>query len=104
VYYLIAFLMACLQLLFKNLGFDVNPFSFLFDLFPLYCRSTMGLKQALKNFDAFPRAEEHLTQKTSSGAIGTPMHVYLLSIIFYLRHEHYVFYWKNGGIYIFTLF
>ena len=30
----------------------------------------MGLKQAIKKLDAFPRAEEHLLQKTQSGAIG----------------------------------
>lgn len=26
--------------------------------------------QAIKNLDAFPRAEEHLMKKTSSGAAG----------------------------------
>lgn len=30
----------------------------------------MGVKQAIKKLDAFPRAEEHLLQKTQSGAIG----------------------------------
>jgi hypothetical protein len=30
----------------------------------------MGVKQALKSLDAFPRAEEHLLQKTQSGAFG----------------------------------
>lgn len=30
----------------------------------------MGLKQAIKSLDAFPRAEEHLLQKTQSGALG----------------------------------
>ncbi|RWW84726.1 hypothetical protein BHE74_00006643, partial [Ensete ventricosum] len=31
----------------------------------------MGLKlQSFRNFDAFPRAEEHLLQKTPSGAVG----------------------------------
>ncbi|PPS13699.1 hypothetical protein GOBAR_AA06902 [Gossypium barbadense] len=29
----------------------------------------MGVKQAIKNLDAFPRAEEHLLQKTQSGAL-----------------------------------
>lgn len=29
-----------------------------------------GVRQALKNLDAFPRAEEHLLQKTRSGALG----------------------------------
>lgn len=30
----------------------------------------MGIKQAIKSLDAFPRAEEHLLQKTQSGAVG----------------------------------
>jgi hypothetical protein len=30
----------------------------------------MGMKQAIKKLDAFPRAEEHLLQKTQSGALG----------------------------------
>lgn len=30
----------------------------------------MGIKQVLKRFDAFPRAEDHLLQKTQSGALG----------------------------------
>lgn len=30
----------------------------------------MGVKQAIKNLDAFPRAEEHLLHKTQSGALG----------------------------------
>ena len=30
----------------------------------------MGLKQAIKSLDAFPRAEEHLLQKTQTGALG----------------------------------
>jgi hypothetical protein len=30
-----------------------------------------GKWQAITNLDAFPHAEDHLTQKTSSGAAGT---------------------------------
>lgn len=30
----------------------------------------MGLKQTIKSLDAFPRAEEHLLQKTQTGALG----------------------------------
>lgn len=30
----------------------------------------MGVKQALRSIDAFPRAEDHLLQKTQSGAVG----------------------------------
>lgn len=34
-------------------------------------RVRMGVKlQALKHLDAFPRAEDHLLQKTQSGAVG----------------------------------
>lgn len=28
------------------------------------------MKQALRSIDAFPRAEDHLLQKTQSGAVG----------------------------------
>lgn len=31
----------------------------------------MGVKQAIRSLDAFPRAEDHLMQKTQSGAFGT---------------------------------
>ncbi|MBA0636190.1 hypothetical protein Godav_021956, partial [Gossypium davidsonii] len=30
----------------------------------------MGLKQTIRSLDAFPRTEEHLLQKTQSGALG----------------------------------
>ena len=30
----------------------------------------MGVKQFIKSLHAFPRAEEHLLQKTQSGAVG----------------------------------
>ena len=33
--------------------------------------------QALRNLDAFPRAEEHLLKKTSSGAVGRMILIYL---------------------------
>lgn len=37
----------------------------------------MGLKQTIKSLDAFPRAEEHLLQKTQTGALGNMgWHVY----------------------------
>lgn len=39
----------------------------------------MGMKQVLKNLDAFPRAEDHLLQKTQSGALGNPL--FLSSLI-----------------------
>lgn len=31
---------------------------------------SMGVKQVIKNLDAFPRAEDHLLQRTQSGALG----------------------------------
>ncbi|KVH95819.1 hypothetical protein Ccrd_002105 [Cynara cardunculus var. scolymus] len=41
----------------------------------------MGVKQVIKNLDAFPRAEEHLLQKTQSGAVvSLPSFVCLVSI------------------------
>lgn len=43
----------------------------------------MGLKfQALKNFDAFPHAEEHLTQKTPSGAIVSLVGLVIMVTLF----------------------
>lgn len=33
-------------------------------------RANMGMKQLIKNLDAFPRAEDHLLHKTQSGALG----------------------------------
>lgn len=33
-------------------------------------RKKMGVKQTLRAIDAFPRAEEHLLQKTKFGAFG----------------------------------
>lgn len=46
------------------------------------CRLTMGLKQVLKNIDAFPRAEEHLTQKTPSGAIVSVIGLIIMATLF----------------------
>lgn len=31
------------------------------------------MKQALRSIDAFPRAEDHLLQKTQSGAVGNAL-------------------------------
>lgn len=41
----------------------------------------MGVKQAIRSIDAFPRAEEHLLQKTQSGALG------MVSFSFYVFHS-----------------
>lgn len=43
----------------------------------------MGLKQVLKALDAFPRAEDHLLQKTKSGAFGI-ITIIIINIIFLL--------------------
>ena len=40
----------------------------------------MGVKQAIKSIDAFPRAEEHLLKKTRSGALGIFFLILLLPI------------------------
>jgi len=50
----------------------------------------MGLKQALKNFDAFPRAEEHLTQKTSSGAIVSVIGLIIMATLFLHELQYYL--------------
>ncbi|XP_058071618.1 uncharacterized protein LOC131220789 [Magnolia sinica] len=43
----------------------------------------MGLKlQALKNLDAFPRAEEHLLQKTQSGAVVSVIGLVIMATLF----------------------
>lgn len=42
----------------------------------------MGVKQALKSLDAFPRAEEHLLQKTQSGAFGNILFLFKFSVCF----------------------
>jgi len=36
----------------------------------------MGMKQVIKNLDAFPRTEDHLLQKTQSGALGNSHYFY----------------------------
>ena len=46
----------------------------------------MGVKQVIKNLDAFPRAEEHLLQKTQSGAVGK-FFQHWLKFTWFL-HEH----------------
>lgn len=35
-------------------------------------KGEMRMKQAIRSIDAFPRAEDHLLQKTQSGALGNP--------------------------------
>ncbi|GAB2285046.1 hypothetical protein Dimus_019502 [Dionaea muscipula] len=42
----------------------------------------MGVKQAIKKLDAFPRAEEHLLQKTRSGAVVSLMGLVIMATLF----------------------
>lgn len=41
-------------------------------------KGKMGVKQAIKSLDAFPRAEDHLLQKTQSGALGDELSFFFL--------------------------
>lgn len=50
-----------------------------------YRKGEMGMKQAIKSIDAFPRAEDHLLQKTQSGALGNPTLSLSLSVFFFFR-------------------
>lgn len=44
--------------------------------------SRTGRWQAIKNLDAFPRAEDHLMQKTSSGAAVSAVGLFIMAILF----------------------
>ncbi|GKD88903.1 endoplasmic reticulum-Golgi intermediate compartment protein 3-like protein, partial [Tanacetum coccineum] len=46
----------------------------------------MGVKQVIKNLDAFPRAEEHLLQKTQSGALG----LFIMATLFLHELTYYI--------------
>ncbi|KAH7433939.1 hypothetical protein KP509_07G093800 [Ceratopteris richardii] len=51
----------------------------------------MGLRfQVLKNFDAFPHAEDHLTQKTSSGAIVSLVGLLIMLTLFVHELQFYL--------------
>lgn len=51
----------------------------------------MGFKlQSLKNLDAFPRAEEHLTRKTSSGAVVSVIGLVLMATLFIHELKYYL--------------
>ncbi|PKA61981.1 Protein disulfide-isomerase 5-4 [Apostasia shenzhenica] len=51
----------------------------------------MGVKlQALRNFDAFPRAEEHLLQKTSSGAVVSIIGLSIMATLFVHELKYYL--------------
>lgn len=46
--------------------------------------------QALRNFDAFPRAEEHLLKKTSSGAIVSIIGLAIMATLFVHELKYYL--------------
>ncbi|KAJ8445681.1 hypothetical protein Cgig2_007157 [Carnegiea gigantea] len=50
----------------------------------------MGLKQAIKKLDAFPRAEEHLLQKTQSGAIVSIFGLVIMATLFLHELRYYL--------------
>ncbi|KAJ6408480.1 hypothetical protein OIU84_011740 [Salix udensis] len=50
----------------------------------------MGMKQAIKKLDAFPRAEEHLLQKTQSGALVSIIGIVTMATLFYHELSYYL--------------
>ncbi|KAK9170405.1 hypothetical protein Syun_002545 [Stephania yunnanensis] len=50
----------------------------------------MGVKQVLKSLDAFPRAEEHLLQKTRSGAIVSIIGLAIMATLFVHELKYYL--------------
>ncbi|KMT02688.1 hypothetical protein BVRB_9g203650 [Beta vulgaris subsp. vulgaris] len=50
----------------------------------------MGVKQAIKKLDAFPRAEEHLLQKTQSGAIVSIIGLVIMATLFIHELRYYL--------------
>ncbi|XP_043698741.1 endoplasmic reticulum-Golgi intermediate compartment protein 3-like isoform X1 [Telopea speciosissima] len=50
----------------------------------------MGVKQALKSIDAFPRAEEHLLQKTQSGAVVSIFGLIIMATLFLHELKYYL--------------
>ncbi|KAJ6801006.1 putative endoplasmic reticulum-Golgi intermediate compartment protein 3 [Iris pallida] len=51
----------------------------------------MGVKlQSLRNFDAFPRAEEHLLQKTKSGAVVSIVGLAIMATLFVHELKYYL--------------
>ncbi|XP_074557529.1 uncharacterized protein LOC141813460 [Curcuma longa] len=50
----------------------------------------MGRFQSLRNFDAFPRAEEHLLQKTYSGAIVSIVGIAVMVTLFVHEMQYYL--------------
>ncbi|XP_074307752.1 uncharacterized protein LOC141642734 [Silene latifolia] len=50
----------------------------------------MGVRQAIKRLDAFPRAEEHLLQKTQSGAIVSIIGLFIMATLFLHELRYYL--------------
>ncbi|KAM7251126.1 hypothetical protein ACFE04_023009 [Oxalis oulophora] len=50
----------------------------------------MGVKQAIKSMDAFPRAEEHLLQKTQSGALVSIVGLVIMATLFLHELRYYL--------------
>ncbi|KAL3363601.1 hypothetical protein AABB24_012721 [Solanum stoloniferum] len=50
----------------------------------------MGVKQVLRAMDAFPRAEEHLLQKTKSGAFVSIVGLVIMSTLFLHELSYYL--------------
>ncbi|GKV15251.1 hypothetical protein SLEP1_g26048 [Rubroshorea leprosula] len=50
----------------------------------------MGLKQAIKSIDAFPRAEDHLLQKTQSGAFVSIVGLIIMASLFLHELGYYL--------------
>ncbi|XP_050381247.1 uncharacterized protein LOC126798349 isoform X2 [Argentina anserina] len=50
----------------------------------------MGVKQALRSLDAFPRAEEHLLQKTQSGAFVSVVGLVIMATLFLHELTYYL--------------
>ncbi|CAL9013465.1 unnamed protein product [Prunus brigantina] len=50
----------------------------------------MGVKQALKSLDAFPRAEEHLLQKTQTGALVSVVGLLIMATLFVHELRYYL--------------
>ncbi|KAL9319502.1 hypothetical protein ACSQ67_011341 [Phaseolus vulgaris] len=50
----------------------------------------MGMKQVIKNLDAFPRAEDHLLQKTQSGALVSVIGLIIMATLFVHELRYYL--------------
>ncbi|XVF14465.1 hypothetical protein REPUB_Repub09cG0062800 [Reevesia pubescens] len=50
----------------------------------------MGMKHAIKSLDAFPRAEEHLLQKTQSGALVSIVGLVIMATLFFHELTYYL--------------